>query len=80
MLVEGKLKRVALIAAVDISLKRINKSPERCARNLLELGLNAYPDKLLKKDQSDFYNKLLALCKSEEIQEVRTLFLTTFCR
>lgn len=80
MLVEGKLKRVALIAAVDISLKRISKSPERCARNLLELGLNAYPDRLLKKDQNDFFNQLLKLCKNEEIQEARDLFLSTFCR
>lgn len=80
MLVEGKLKRVALIAAVDISLKRIYKSPERCARNLLELGINAYPDRLLKKDQNEFYNKLLILCKNEETQGARDLFLSTFCR
>lgn len=79
MLVEGKLKKVALIAAVDISLKRISKSPERCARNLLELGLSAYPDKVLKEEQAQLYTKLLILCKNGDAQETKNLFITTFC-
>lgn len=79
MIVEGKLKRVALIAAVDINLKRISKSPERCARNLLELGLTAYPDKLMKTDQNEFYNRLLLLCKNGDVQSTKDLFISKFC-
>ena len=35
---ENKLKKVAVCAAVDITLRGKDRSPERCARNLLELG------------------------------------------
>jgi hypothetical protein len=38
MLLEMKLKKAAMLAALDITLARMQKSPERCARNLLELG------------------------------------------
>lgn len=78
MMLEIKLKQAALNAAVDISLKRMKKSPERCARNLMELGLSAYPDKLEKKDRADFYLKLLDICKRESAEEAKALFYDMF--
>jgi hypothetical protein len=78
MMLEVKLKQAALKVAVDISLKRMKKSPERCARNLIELGTTAYPDKIPKKDHQNFYQKLLDICKSEDIEEARKLFFETF--
>lgn len=78
MMLEVKLKQAALKAAVDISLRRMKKSPERCARNLVELGITAYPDKISKKDRQNFYQKLLDICKSEDIEEARKLFFETF--
>lgn len=78
MMLEVKLKQTALKVAVDISLRRMKKSPERCARNLVELGTTAYPDKISKKDRQNFYQKLLDICKSEDIEEARKLFFYTF--
>lgn len=78
MILESRLKQAALNAAVDISLKRMKKNPERCSRNLLELGLTAYPDKISKKDSSDFYLQLLDICKREAVEEAKALFYNTF--
>ncbi len=77
-MLESRLKQAALNAAVDISLKRMKKSPKRCARNLLELAITAYPDKIMKKDRSDFYLKLLDICKRESAEEAKILFYNTF--
>ncbi len=78
MLLEGKLRRVALLAAVDICLKKMICSPKRCARNLIELGLSAYPDKLNNAEQNDLYKKLLTIFKSGNLPEAKALFITVF--
>lgn len=78
MTLEGKLRKVAVIAAVDISLKRIGRSPERCARNLIELGTNAYPNALSKKDQVILYSTLLCICEANNTQGAKELFIKTF--
>jgi hypothetical protein len=78
MTLENKLRQAAVIAAVDINLKRIGKSPERCARNIMEVGLSAYPNKLHKKDQEEFHCSLLALCKVGDAQKARALFINSF--
>jgi len=74
----NSLKRTALLVALDLSLKRMKRSPERCARNLIELGLTAYPDRLSKKEQSEIMSELMRACKSEDASKVRELFLDTF--
>ena len=73
-----KLKKAAVLAALDINLKRMHRSPERCARNLMELGLTAFPDKLSKQDQSELLQKLLTACKSKDALKIRELFLLNF--
>ncbi len=78
MILEMKLKKAALNAALDINLVRMQKSPERCARNLLELGLTTYPGKLTKKQQVEMLQLLLELCKKGDAARVRELFLTGF--
>ncbi|HEX3076416.1 MAG TPA: hypothetical protein VHQ24_06090 [Lachnospiraceae bacterium] len=78
MLLESKLKQAALRTAVDVSLKRIKKSPERCARNLIELGVTAYPKSITPKERQDLYQKLLEICKREDNEEAKTLFFNTF--
>lgn len=78
MMLESRLKQAALMVAVDICLKRLNKSPERCAKKLMELGSSAYPDRILKRDYQDFYEKFLAACKGEDMDSVRTLFLSIY--
>lgn len=78
MILEFKLKEAALIVAVDISLKRMKKSPERCARNLMELGVSAYPEKVQKKDRPVFFQKLLTICKADDMNGAKELFFNTF--
>lgn len=74
----SKIKQTAVLVALDIHIRRIKKSPERCARNLIELGTNAFPDKINKKEQEDLLKELLSICKKEEIQNARELFIKTF--
>lgn len=78
MTLEGKLKKAAIIAAVDISLKRMGNSPERCARNLMELGNSAYPGRLTKREQTEFLSHFMAVCKNKNIPEARALFIHIF--
>jgi hypothetical protein len=78
MLLDGKLKKAALYAAVDICLRRMKNSPKRCARNIIELGLTAYPDKTAEAEQFNLYQKLLSSFESGDIQEARDLFSAVF--
>lgn len=78
MLVDGKLKKVALMAAVDFCLKKTSQSPKRCARNLIELGISAYPDKIDKIEQNELYQKLLTFFENNDIPSARGLFTSVF--
>ena len=78
MILESKIKQAALLVAVDISFKRIKRSPERCARNLMELGINTFPNKISKNQYDDFSQKLILLCKNGDAQGARELFIHVF--
>ncbi len=78
MLLEGKVKRVALLTAVDICLRKKKNSPKRCARNIIELGLTAYPGKLTAAEQNILFENILAAFDQGDIAEVRTLFSAAF--
>ena len=78
MLLESKIKQAALLVAVDISFRRIKKSPERCARNLMEIGINTFPDKLAKNEYDSFLQQLIFLCKSSDAQGAHELFIKIF--
>ena len=78
MLLESKIKQAALLVAVDISFRRIKKSPERCARNLMEIGINTFPDKLAKKEYDSFLQELIFLCKDSDAQGARELIIKIF--
>lgn len=77
-MLEARLKQAAINTAVDVSRKRMKKSPERCARNLLELAATAYPDKVTRKDRQELYFKLLDICKREAPEEAKDLILQAF--
>lgn len=78
MLLEMKLKKAALTAAVDFSLKRMHSSPERCARNLTELGFNAFPGKYSACEQTDLLKKFISICKDGDTLKARELFFSCF--
>lgn len=78
MLLDGKVKRVALLAAVDICLRNMHHSPKRCARNLIELGTSAFPDKLTVTERSELYHKLLRSFESEDLAAAKALFTLAY--
>lgn len=78
MLLNGKLKRIALLAAVDVCLKRTSKSPKRCARNMIELGTSAFPGKITEAQKSELYDKLLSYFESNDASAARELFSSVF--
>jgi len=80
MLLESKMKQVAIMAAVDVRLKKMKYSPERCSRNLLELGLTAFPGKISKQEQAVFLEHLLKYCKDGDIPGAKGLFIYTFLK
>lgn len=73
-----RIKKAALTAALDIRLARMHQSPERCARNLMELGQGAFPDKLSMEEQLKVFQELVSMCKSNAPSEARDLFIQSF--
>ncbi len=78
MLIDGKVKKVALMAAVDFCLKKTSQSPKRCARNLIELGISAYPGRIDKSEQNELYQKFLDFFENNDISSARGLFTSVF--
>jgi DNA-binding protein Fis len=78
MLLDGKMKKIALLAAVDVCLRSMKISPKRCARNLIELGISAYPDKITGKEQNDLYQNLMTYFENGDIQKAKSLFSSVF--
>lgn len=74
---EYKLKRAALSVAVDITLRGKDRSPERCARNLMELGGTVRPQ-LTKEQRAGAYEQLLAACRTQTFTDCRALFISLF--
>jgi hypothetical protein len=78
MILDGKLKRVALLVAVDIRLRKVSNSPKRCARNIIELGISAYPNKISQAEKNNLYRDLLTFFENDDIPAVKTLFCSVF--
>ncbi len=73
-----RLKKAAVTVALDIRLAGIVRSPERCARNLLELGLSTFPNQLTKEEQSILLQKFITVCKNQDKIKARELFFASF--
>lgn len=78
MLLNGKLKRAALLTAVDICLKNVKHSPKRCARNLIELGTSAYPNKLSTAARNELYQILITSIENGDLSAARASFTSVF--
>lgn len=74
---ENKLKKVAVCAAVDITLRGKERSPERCARNLAELG-ESVAGAMKKEQKEKAYRQLLEACRKASFLECRSLFSALF--
>jgi len=78
MTLEKKLKNATLNFALDIILKRSKKSPERCARNMIELGILNFPESVEKMNKEVLYKKFLNSCKSLELSQIKIVFFDIF--
>ena len=78
MTLENKLKNSGLNIALDIILKRVKKSPERCARNIIELGFSSFPNSINTINKDELYNKILSFCKSLDTDAIKKLFFQSF--
>lgn len=71
MVIESKIKQAAFQIAVDITLKGMNRNPERCARNLVELFENSFPDKKNSEFSNNAYNIILNYTKMSDGKAIR---------
>lgn len=74
----SNIKKAALMAALDITLKRMHRSPQRCARNIMELGISAFPNKLSEADKAVLTPALLEACKHQDAVLAKELFCNSF--
>lgn len=75
---ERKIKKAALTAAIDFSQTRMNKSPERYARNLIELATSTYPGSITKEEELELFHKIIEFTRLQEVNKIRELINTTF--
>lgn len=75
---ERKIKKAALTAAIEFSSGRMNKSPERYARNLIELATSTYPGSITKEEEGVLFDQIIQLTKLQEVNKIRELMNVTF--
>lgn len=71
------IKYIAIEKTLDVILRNAKKSPERCARNLIELGTGIY-----KKNgdaiKEGLYPIFLDLCKKNDKDMIKEFFYRSF--
>lgn len=72
------LKAIIIDVNIDLLLKNITKSPTRCARNIIELGLSSTINDSLKARKDELYNTLLSILKTGNIENIKNWFFQTF--
>ncbi len=78
MTLSSKIQSDLINLTLDLNLKDLT-SPDRCARNLLELGLKIRPALAEARQQADkLYRRLLDLVKSGDRTALHAWFLKTF--
>lgn len=71
-------KRILMNTHINNILKNILKAPKRCARNIIELGLNSTKKQELKVQKESLYHTLYLLIKQCKIEEIKKWFFKTF--
>lgn len=72
------LKAIIINVNIDLLLKNITKSPTRCARNIIELGLSSTLNDNLKTRKDELYHTLLDILKTGNIENIKNWFFQTF--
>ena len=71
MIIESKIKYSVFKLALEITLKGIEKNPQRCARNVIELIKNSYPGILNAEQESELYSLVTKSAINEDISCIR---------
>lgn len=77
-MINKDFKSVIIGINIDLILKNITKSPSRCARNIIELGLASTIKDNLKLQKDLLYNNLLVLFDKGNISDIKEWFFKTF--
>lgn len=72
---ESKMKLAAFKVAIDINLKGMNKNPERCARNLVELVSYSFSDLPKRLDTVTLYQSILSLIRENNDKKIKEMLL-----
>lgn len=75
---EIRLKTAVLDVKLDHILRGIAKSPERCARSLVDLGKSISPKELTRIEYRLLYSEFLKLCASSDIEGTKKNFFRHF--
>lgn len=78
MKLESKLKRAALDTALSHLVKGSKKSPERIARNILDIVSSISNDTIDETQKSFFQKDLLKLLDKNNYEELRSWIIKTF--
>lgn len=68
-----RFERITLNITIPIILRGRKKAPERCVRNLMELGETMNPHITIDK-KKEIYNQLLKLCNEATQQDIINYF------
>jgi hypothetical protein len=71
------IKYIAIEKTLNTILRYANKSPERCARNLIELGTGIYKKKG-NVTKEGLYPIFLDLCKKDDKDKIKEYFYRSF--
>ncbi|BCN31172.1 hypothetical protein [Anaeromicropila herbilytica] len=71
------IRHIAIEKSLNIILRSSKRSPERCARNLLELGTGVYK-KNSNVMKEGLYPLFVDLCKKNDKEAIKELFYRTF--
>ncbi len=71
-------KSIVISINIDMILKNITKSPTRCARNIIELGLASTLKENLKLQKELLHKNLTNLLEGGNIEEIKKWFFKTF--
>ena len=75
---EIRLKNAVLDVKLDNILRGIARSPERCARNLVDLGKSVSPKELTRIEYRLLYDEFLRLGISSDIEGTKRNFFRHF--
>ena len=77
-MINKDFKSIIISVNIDILLKNITNSPNRVARNIIELGLASTLKENLKLQKELLHKNLMTLLQQGNVDEIKDWFFKTF--